>query len=506
MEGKVCLVQGKLKEVIEILNNVEMQKTVLSYEEVLKKLIFFGNKKIEALLETTPSEIEMVNLIETSSEIILDEYDRLSDYDKKHIMCSDIGKVLMKELKNKFRSWFDLVEEVLPQIEAFEKYTKMIDSLTNQIKKNISARLSTEEEATQLKNKISQRIEKMIEEIKTKNFNAEREIKLYKMLSSAEKECHELVDVKLKEEPVRLYYYRTGSRVSVKVNINRNGYSFHVGRGNKVRRNRQEDHEDYPYIVSVNYIDDFLDVNDVREQDVWIDPRSVDVFYGFLDKVSVNLTSSFVDDWYNHDCPELYRYEVNKEREINYFGFVLNHFSTLLVNAGWMSVDVDESITEEEAKKLIKGFEHTRISKQIQNVLKAQKLKEENEEKIEELESYVKEVDAKIQAVIDEYAPLILEKIADKFGVVKHADGEITINDKKFGLDCGWLNIFTTNEKYTSIRNMLNVLNSSIPKWMELKLPYPSYSTTVLKEQFNMFKDIVYEKTGFELYAVTQLD
>lgn len=315
---------------------------------------------------------------------------------------------------------------------------------------------------------------------------------------------------KLKEEPVKLYYYRTGGRVAVKLKWNKKTYTYRVGRGREVRLNRGNDCNEYPYIVSVSYIEDFLYQNGVRDEDMWVDPRSIDIFYSFRDKVSINLTPSFVATWWNYDCPDLYRHTPNKYRDTNLLGKPICHFSNKLVEVSFSADYIGDSITEEEVKALTNGYEHTRIYRTMKNVLEAKKINDEA--KIAELREKVVQFDKKIQKVIDDHKNEIFDYVKNRYpyrcywlpepnqyGYNFHIDDD-------FGLDCGFIYIQTSDKEYTQNRELLRQIDAYVFPWMNISLPYPTQSVTLKKVQFDKAKEIVQKELGIELYAHMVLD
>lgn len=298
----------------------------------------------------------------------------------------------------------------------------------------------------------------------------------------------------------KVWIYRTsGGSVSCKVNLGDDGRSitYHRGKGKKYRWNHGEYHKEYPLIVSFSYLEEFLDVNGVNYKNVEIDPRSVDKFYGYSDwsrdHYFVNLTPANVNRWWNHDCPDLYRYTVNKERRSNWFGLNLICFSNKLVECGWSGTYIDEDITKEEVEKITRGHETSHVAEEMWRVLNAQTL---SDGEIEYLVEEVRKYEEKIQAVIDKHQDEILASIQ---GMV----------DGSYGLDCGFLNIYTKNPKHNEQKGLLkNVKANDISHapWMNVRMPYEPQSLTIKQKEFQKVKEIVQRETGEELYCTTMLD
>lgn len=371
--------------------------------------------------------------------------------------------------------------------------------LINELKKGINAFLN-EEKGKKKKEEIKKAFEQLEQE------NKEDE-KMKETINKKKKELIELVNKKVQLQPTLLYYYKTGGRVSVKVALGTGGgYRYTIGNGNKIRQNRGKDREKYDLIVSASYVEDFLWKNEVDDKDILIDPRSVDVYYSFYNEISHNLTPSFVSEWYNHDCPSLYRYTVNKEKATNLLGEPIPHFTTNLIEVSWSNVYVDKSITEKEAKALTQNNPDTWVTQEVNLFLKAQKLKN-NKERMEEIKNFVKNYDAAINQVIKENEEKIFEKMVETFACknAKYEDGIFEMDDD-FGLDCGFIYVYTTDENYNKQRSILKNAGYVNENSMEISFPYFTQSTTVQREQFDIIKEIVNKETGIKLYANTELD
>lgn len=291
----------------------------------------------------------------------------------------------------------------------------------------------------------------------------------------------------------RILFYRTGGRVSCKLNLgeNRRGITYHRGKGNCFRWNRGKDYKEYPLIVSVSYIDDFLAVNDINESE--IDPRSLDKFYGFDNHYFPSLSPANVERWWNYDCPDLYRYEVNKDGHVNWFGFRPIYFSSKLFGWDWGNAYVGEDITREEVEKLTKGHESSHITEEMWRVLNAQTL---SDGEIEYLAQQVKAYEDNIQAVIDAHKDEILSSVEG-------------MQDGAYGLDCGFLYIYTTNPQYNEQKGLLkNVRHKDISHapWMNVRMPWEPQSLTIKRKEFEKVKEVVYRELGETLYCKTVLD
>lgn len=304
----------------------------------------------------------------------------------------------------------------------------------------------------------------------------------------------------------KMLIYNRGNTVACKINLgDRMGYTYHQGSGRSISRNKGKDREEYPYLVSMNYLEEFLYLNKVEDY-IEIDPNSIDEFYNFENKYFVKPTEKWVNTWWNYDCPYLYRYIVNKERKRDVFGINPVCRMDVLVEPSFSGAYIGDDITKEEVAAFTRNRENTGIAKEMEAMLEARNLNE-NKEEVERLEKEVKSYEAKVQKVIDENEQEILQYMYDKNVLERKEDGDF--KEKFFGLDCGFLNIFTSNAKYNKAKRLLrNIDNTSTlhAKWMNLNLPLSSQSLTVKRTGFEIIKKLVEKNIGEELYCTTMLD
>lgn len=506
--------QEGMRELLKLINPYTIKKKIseMSYEELVKHLLAHDSIEARAILKVCTRQ-EINDLILTSVEMILGLVENWDEDKIKKLMRREGRDEVSEIIKAKHQEIFDKINNEISQLTEQSKMLRSLDFLNGKIKKSVSAIMSTEEEAKANKAEIIKAIDEYAAKTKESILDSEHQVAIAEKIESMKKESVEFVDVKLKEEPVKVYYYKTGNRVAVKLKWDKSSYHYTVGRGKEVRLNRGEDHHEYPHIVSVDYIMDFLCQNDIRDEDIWVDPRSIDEFYSFNNKVSVNLTPSFVAEWWNYDCPNIYRLTPNKYRHTNMMGMPICHFTNQLVESSWTADYIDEDITEQEFKALTLGHEDTRICKTIKSVLDARKI-QEDEAKVSEIRAKVNEFDNKVQEVINNNENEILNFLKNEFKerVVYLPDAEkegkkhdFRIDDN-FGLDCGFINIQTTNKEYMDKRTLLRQLDKNVSPWMKVSLPYFSQSTTLNRVQFQKVKEIVERETGIELYAHTVLD
>ncbi len=297
----------------------------------------------------------------------------------------------------------------------------------------------------------------------------------------------------------RVLFFTKGTDVCCKVNlVNNYGLKYQIGTGHSIKVNNMEDQTKYPLIVGFNVIDSFLEANDIKDKEVEIDPNGLDMFYGYtssngVTRYSIKPSKRFIDGWWHRDCPDFFRYKVNKNGPTNH-GI---YFKNSLVQV-WNGVHIDKEITEEEALMLIQGREHTAVSKEIMAVVNSRKM---SEEQIERIQKWLQDYEAKIQKAINNNNLIIVLHINDMFD-------SITGCERHYGLDCGILSIFSDNPEYNEKKMLIkNLPNSQIRnQQLDVKMPYNSQSLTVMKKQFEKVKEVVFAATGETLYCKTILD
>ncbi len=263
-------------------------------------------------------------------------------------------------------------------------------------------------------------------------------------------------------------------------------------------------------------LDRILDVNEIEDEDIVIDENSIEQFYGFNDNYFVNPTKKWVSKWWNYDCPQLYRYTPNVDGTSNFFGLCLICWQNLLIESGWNYVHVGEDITEKEVEAFGEDYKHTAIYSQMQRVLKARNMtEEEKQDKIKEAEKIEKE----IQNIIDEHKEEIMFSTLNDFKSycefdmeeVKTLDEEEIQNlfykiDSQMGLDCGFLyfklakgdELFKEISEYDSNHFKDGSLNINLPIFIQ--------STTIKRKMAKHIKNIVEDNSNYKLDYWTILD
>ena len=471
------------------------RKSSVEPKDILRYLSIFGNPNAEYIAGT-----EYANDVIIDAAMAIQVKIQQLGHKYNQIRWGENTVSIVNEVLSKYPNLQQELGHVTQQRDIYLHFKDKISNLRRILSENITALISTEEEAQELRDAVCNKINKLYADIYSSELEEREE--LFQGLIEIKQEMLNFITKKLHEEPVKLLYYKTGNRVAVKMKWHLSSFQYRVGRGKEFRLNKGKDNIEYPIIVSVSYIHDLLYQNGIRDEDVLVSIESVDAFYSFEDQISVNLTSGFVNAWWNYDCPVLYRHTPNKYRHTNMLGMPIPHFTTSLIESTYREAYVDEDITEEEAHKLIKGRDHTMIGKTVAAQLKARQIREDLE-KIELIRYAVESFDEKIQSLITRNAEEIKDSLMKEFPErvsYKIVEGEkrLVLNDD-FGLDCGWINIYTTDPSYVNNRTLLRQLDNKVAPWMDLKLPYMSQSVTVQEIQFKKLQEIVQKETGIIL-------
>lgn len=264
----------------------------------------------------------------------------------------------------------------------------------------------------------------------------------------------------------------------------------------------------------------FLECNDISDSDVVISKKSIDKFYAFDDTFFVTPTEKWVNKWWNYDCPRLYKYVPNVNGTTNMWGLGLICWQNLLVESTWNYTEVDENITNEEVLAFAKDREHTAIFKQMQNVIRAREMSDEDKQrKIKKAENIEKE----IQKIINKNEKEILLSTMERMERYVHCDSEAYLNkdsnieeiknelrnlDGKMGLDCGFLYMKLSNgdDLFKEIAEYDKDNYRSKDGSMKLNYPLFVQSTTIKKEMAAQIKRIVEASSNYRLSYWTVLD
>lgn len=158
-----------------------------------------------------------------------------------------------------------------------------------------------------------------------------------------------------------LFYRTDQGLICCKVSFGGTGISYKRDLAGKYKHNKGEDQEQYPYIVSFDYIEAFLDAN--RIETCIVDSNSVKRFCGFsIGKrmhTFMNPTQDQVDEWHYHDAPNLYRFEI-KTGEMSAYDII---HKNLLVEWGSESSFVSDQLSKIEVFLFTKNHTNAMASK-----------------------------------------------------------------------------------------------------------------------------------------------
>lgn len=205
----------------------------------------------------------------------------------------------------------------------------------------------------------------------------------------------------------KVHFVKSGNTPFVEIEkINGTFSSF------STRSNQRVSFLDGKLRMNIKHLDRFMGDNDIKSKDVLAVANSYDHFYGYRtysdnEVFFINPTKTHIDEWWNLDCPDFYRFEINKSSSENGFGLQFVYWENKLIESSWSGAYVDEDITEEEARFLSQGKENTVIAKEIQRVLASKKVSDKDAEKV--IDRAIEIVD-QIQECIDRNSEEILMK------------------------------------------------------------------------------------------------
>lgn len=296
-------------------------------------------------------------------------------------------------------------------------------------------------------------------------------------------------------EKYKFCYFKSRNSVFIKCRFKEKNYNYWSGI--RLSRNNGEDRDVYPFKIPATDLDEFLRANGIKYDEVTIDPASIPQYYCFDNKVAVNLTPAFVRKWWNSDCPQLWRVMPNTDNSTNCLEVYLPEFMHNLVECGLGTVYVSKEITADEVSRLTKGYEDTIIAKEMFAVLKARDTSEEEKDRVL---SWVKSFEEKIQRVIDNNKETIKNHLIEMYPT-RIESVEPFRMDEFFGLDCGFLYVYTTDPEYISKKRVARNLSSNRSDHMDVRFPYYFQSTTVQREMFDKVKEVVKNSLGIDLYC-----
>jgi hypothetical protein len=213
----------------------------------------------------------------------------------------------------------------------------------------------------------------------------------------------------------------------------------------------------------------FQDINKIDDEEIEVSLDSIDTFYRFDEKYSVNLTKEFVYQWWNYDCPFLYKFKVNKDDGHTMFGSRLPVFFGTMIESG-MNRDYFDGVTADEINKLYKDHPDTRGAIDAANYLSADTV---SQERIDAMINVIRDYDKRIQRVFP----------------------------------CGFMSIFVRADDWDEAARLVQQLPSDkLPQGFSFyghcNVHWPINCQGLDKQyaQFNVIKRVVKEDLGIDLY------
>jgi len=257
----------------------------------------------------------------------------------------------------------------------------------------------------------------------------------------------------------KLLFFGKNNRVKVKVASDglKNRITYHRGLKKQIAFNQDADCNEYPVIVSSNYLERFLEINKIPIKTIKIDQASLKRFYQLEIGGTVTvaeLTPSIVSKWWGYDCPDLILVEPNLEENDYGTCYYSPYYESRLVcwdDGGTVSDD----ITEEEADRLAGDKDNT-IANRIRlkvSMRKATKLQRDSW--LTEIVCYENQA----QKIID-----------DNAGVI-----EAAARNAPQGL-CGWLTYQTSNVRISNLLDKLAAMGCVDREQPNLHIRIPSTS------------------------------
>lgn len=472
---------------------------LLDNADKLKKLCIIDSTELEFLNTQYPELISKI-LNDISDEILADKKDAKSIYNT---------------VSKKFQRAFDEAKKFSLKIQKEDMYLRDIQNAVSRIKNRVSATLNSDEKKKDYEQQIGEIFSTIRERAKKDESLLNNMSRIMDESKTAEDTSKKFLEEKMLENPTKILFYKSNDRAIAKIEFSdhRQSLSYSAGSGRSIHINRNvKDKDTYTFCVSASILEEILDKNDVRAIDCEISsPFDVYYTYDYGDKtaMSVSLSKQFIENWWNYDCPTLYKMTINTDQSETTLGLVIPIFTTTLVESTFSGVYVDDDITDYEFEKICKGYERTQIYKSVKLALDAQKLRSEkgSEDKIKEMEDFISDYVSNIQRVVDGNITEILKRLSERFkSYVVESDFSkeppvLKINDN-FGLDCGFL-FFKT--KFNSYNEYCGLTKKS--DIIDLHIPYMTQSTTVQRELGHIICDIVNKHFGNDyLYSYTVLD
>lgn len=230
----------------------------------------------------------------------------------------------------------------------------------------------------------------------------------------------------------------------------------------------------------------FQELNKIDDEAIEVSLDSIDFFYRFDEKYSVNLTKDFVYQWWNYDCPFLYRFRTNKDDGRTMFGNRSSVFFGTMIEPSMQRYYFDD-VTAEEVGKLFGDHPGTLGAKDAENYLSANTI---SQEKINAMMNVITDYDKKIQEVIDNHRDLI---VSESKGTPD-------------SYPCGFMSIYVRADDWEEARRLIQQLpderKNGFSFYGDCHLSWPIHcqGLDLQYKQFETIKRVVKEDLGIELY------
>lgn len=259
--------------------------------------------------------------------------------------------------------------------------------------------------------------------------------------------------------------------------------------------------EGYVYSTEIKNFLYIIRYYSIHLDNITFDKNSLDCFYTFSayeEEYVPELNQYFFEQWSEYDFPILFKHKFNINKKANYLG--VKNFSSkdILIENSFISVYVDEDITDNEIKSIVKFLSKKNpLYKKLNSILDA---RTSSLEDLENAYSFVKAYEKKVQNVIDSTKDIFEERFEKDLC-------------RDYGFDCGFLLVFTQNEEYNRNKRLLinspiRINNEVILSTEELRISFPllTQSTTLKVEMFEFLKPILEKEIKDSFYYRTILD
>lgn len=219
--------EERLKEAVRLINPFG-RKSEASIEELIADLKIFDSGGANIILNY-PDKEEAKRFIDKTVDVILDYSQKMPAH--QLIWAKNVNK-MFEEIREEFPEICRLIDGRKRQEEFVNNFKKRIKNIEREIKDPVSAvALKELLDKAREKTKNAFDFENIKQNVLKDNVTDKDLIEEIKQeLNEAKERTLSYIEVMEKTPPVKLYYYKTGNRISCKVNINSNGYRYTVGK------------------------------------------------------------------------------------------------------------------------------------------------------------------------------------------------------------------------------------------------------------------------------------